>query len=36
MVEFDYQNGYPETDAADILDWKKFNADFFSTEQMVE
>ena len=36
MVEYDYENGFPKTDPNDIIDWKNFNADFFSTEQIVD
>lgn len=36
MVDYDYKNGLPPTDPKDIIDWKHFNTDFFSTEQIVD
>lgn len=36
MVQFDRENGFPDTDPTDVIDWRHFNADFFSTEQVVD
>lgn len=32
MVNYDREHGYPDTEPEDIIDWRNFNADFYSTE----